>query len=408
MNILHTADWHIGKVLHKHSLQEEHKLFFEWLIKTIHEEEIDLLIVSGDIFDLSNPAAKDRQAYYNFLSRLIQVKTKIIITGGNHDSIGVLNAPRQILNALDIHVVGGASENLKDELIEIKGKNGALELIVAAVPFLRDRDLRKNDSSHQQSSRVESLRAGIKKHYDDLAQLSKELYPDIPLIGMGHLYAKGSVQSESEREIHIGNAAVIEAKIFSKSYDYLALGHIHRPQVINKNDFIRYSGSPLALSFSEKEDQKIILKLQLENGTIQPPMIIKVPKFRELKKISGSLDHVAQGLKEFVNASILPSFIEIEVTEDVFSSHILVQMENLIAQHRSSTRFNILKSNSIFKTGSRNTADLFNSGENIEDLSEQEVFAKKLESENIDLEQQDILKAAFLELLDFVHEQESL
>ena len=408
MKILHTADWHIGKVLHKQALQEEHRLFFDWLLKTIAKEEIDLLLISGDIFDLANPAAKDRELYYNFLSQLIGSKTSVIITGGNHDSIGVLNAPREVLNALNIHVIGGAKEDLRDELIEIKNEEGSLELIVAAVPYLRDRDLRQIDASHKQSSRVEAIRAGIKMHYDSLADLAKKLYPTVPLIGMGHLYTKGSITSESEREIQIGNTAAIEAKHFSDAYAYLALGHIHRPQVIDKNEYIRYSGSPIALSFSERSDEKIVIIVSIEDGKVLSPNIIPVPKFRALKKVSGSLDTVTQQLDGYKDDSTLPAFIEIEVNEDQFSTQILAQVENLIALHKTDIRFIILKSKVNFEQGSKDTADLFKSGTNVEDLTPQEVFQRKLESENATTAEQKTLKEAFSELLEYVHEQEGL
>ncbi len=408
MKILHTADWHIGKVLHKQSLQEEHKHFFDWLLKTMADEEVDLLLISGDIFDLANPAAKDRELYYNFLSQLIGTKTSVIITGGNHDSIGVLNAPSEVLSALNIHVIGGATEYPKDELIEIKGGSDSLEVVVAAVPYLRDRDLRHIDTSHKQSSRVEAIREGIKKHYDTLADLSKELYPKVPLIGMGHLYTKGSITSESEREIQIGNTAAIEAKHFSDAYAYMALGHIHRPQVIDKNEFIRYSGSPIALSFSERSDDKIVLIVSIEDGKVLSPNVVPVPKFRALKKVAGSLEKVIEQLDSYKNESTLPAFIEIEVKEDNFSSQVLAQVENLIALHKTDDRFIILKSKVNFKNGSKDTADLFKSGTNVEDLTPQEVFQRKLESENATPEEQATLKEAFSELLEYVHEQEGL
>lgn len=408
MKILHTADWHIGKVLHKQSLQEEHKLFFDWLLKTIEEKEIDLLLISGDIFDLANPAAKDRGLYYNFLSQLVGTDTTVIITGGNHDSIGVLNAPSEVLTRLKIHVIGGATEDPRDELIEIKDDADQLQVVVAAIPYLRDRDLRHNDASHKQSTRVEAIRAGIKKHYDTLAALSKDLYPKVPLIGMGHLYTKGSITSESEREIQVGNTAVIEAKHFSDAYAYMALGHIHRPQVIDKNEYIRYSGAPIALSFSERSDDKIVLIVTVEDGKVLSPNAVPVPKFRELKKVSGSLEKVTKQLDGYKNDAPLPTFIEIEVNEHNFSTQVLAQVENLITLYKSDDRFIILKSKVNFEQGSKDTADLFTSGTNVEDLSPQEVFQRKLDSENVTTEEQATLKEAFSELLEYVHEQEEL
>ncbi len=250
MKILHTADWHIGKVLHKRSLQDEFILFSEWLITTIIKEEIELLLVSGDIYDLANPSAKDRSMYFQLLRKLTELNIQIIITGGNHDSVGLLNAPKEILDVLDIHVIGGALDPIKEELIVIKNKKGDEELVIAAVPFLRDKDLRNAETDQQYANRTEAIREGIKAHYKTLATLCKEKYASLPALAMGHLYAIGADPSDSERDIHVGNAAAVDASIFS-GFDYVALGHIHRPQIIGKNEMVRYSGSPIALSFSE-------------------------------------------------------------------------------------------------------------------------------------------------------------
>lgn len=406
MNILHTADWHIGKILHKHSLEEEHHLFFDWLFQIIIDQQIDLLLVSGDIFDIANPAAKDRRLYYHFLSRLIPLKIKIIITGGNHDSIGVINAPSDVLNALDIHVIGGATADIEDELIEIRDQSGEICLIVAAVPFLRDKDLRQNDGMHQQSSRVEALRAGIKSHYDQLAELATSKYEHIPMIGMGHLYAKGVISSESEREIHIGNAAVVEAGMFSSAYNYMALGHIHRPQIINKNSFIRYSGSPIALSFSERQDQKTVLTLKLVEGQLQTPESLPIPKYRDLRKISGSLQEVRDALHKYTNERALPAFIELAISEEKYSAQTLLQVENLITEYKNHDQFKILKSKTQFESESKTTNELFQQGDKIEDLKPIEVFLKKIIAEDIPEEQQEFLLEAFQELIDIVHEKE--
>jgi len=130
LKVLHTADWHIGKVLHKYALREEFNLFLNWIYDYIEKEKIDLLLISGDIFDIANPAVKDRELYYQFLSQLIKLDIKVIITGGNHDSVGLLNAPQKVLDQLNINVIGGATENIENELIEIKNENGQIKLVV--------------------------------------------------------------------------------------------------------------------------------------------------------------------------------------------------------------------------------------------------------------------------------------
>lgn len=406
MKILHTADWHIGKVLHKYSLEEEMLLYFDWLIALIKEETIDVLLVSGDIFDLANPGAKDREIYYKLLSRLIPLDIQIVITGGNHDGIGVINAPKELLTTLNISVIGGAKENLKDELIEIKDDQGATALVIAAVPFLRDRDLRSLQKDKQYESRAMAIKDGIAQHYAQLAKLCAENYKGIPSIAMGHLFAKGVSSSDSEREIHIGNAAAVESTIFPEHFDYIALGHIHRPQIISKNEFIRYSGSPISLSFSEKEDKKGVLVIELKEGKFIAPKFIHIPKQRELKKLSGDHHAVREKLKEYKHKLNLPSLIEIEFLEDEYSSLRLAENASLVSEYQDDPNLIILKSRTSFSSGTQDTSDLFVSGENIEDLSPMDVFAKRMNLEELDESKQAELRETFAELLEMVRAEE--
>lgn len=405
MKILHTADWHIGKILHKHPLQDQLKMFFDWLYEVIEQESIDVLLVSGDVFDLANPSAKDRALYYGFLTQLSGLELQVIITGGNHDSVGFLNAPKDLLQELNITVIGGATEALADELVAVNGSGDQPELVVAAVPFLRDKDLRSRETDEQYENRTEAIREGIKKHYDELAELSKAGYPEVPALAMGHLYTIGADPSDSERDIHIGNAAAVDASAFPAHFQYVALGHIHRPQVIAKNEFIRYSGSPIALSFSEKNDHKCVLILNLENGEFSVPEVLPVPAYRELKRFAGTLEEVRSKLDAYQPEFPLQSFVEIEVKEEVFSSVMIGQVEDLKTEYADNESFTILKSKTTFSSGAKDTADLFQEGENIEDLTPTEVFAKRVESEELDLETETLLKEAYQELLESVQEE---
>ena len=406
MKILHTADWHIGKILHKHSLVQEMEMFLDWLIQTISDEGIDLLLVSGDIFDVANPSVKDRSVYYRFLSRLIGTKTQVIITGGNHDSVGLIDAPQEIFKQLNISVVGGAKSVLSNELVEVF-EDKKVKLIVAAVPFLRDKDLRNLYLDTNFENRSDALKAGIEKHYSDLSDLCEEKYKGVPALAMGHLYAKGVSTSESERDIHIGNAAAIESNIFPDRFGYIALGHIHRPQIIGGNPLIRYSGSPIALSFSEKEDQKCVLITELVEGTFITPKVVSVPKNRQLKKVSGTFNDVKSKLEAYKPDFNLKSFVELEILEKDFSVAILSEVEQLISENASSDRFIILKSKTTFENGAKDTSDLFQRGESIEDLKPLDVFDKLIEHESLSDENITIVKDAFIELLESIHHTDS-
>ena len=408
MKILHTADWHIGKVLHKESLVPEMEMFLDWLIQYLEREKVDVLLVSGDIFDVANPSVKDRGVYYHFLSRLIGSKVQVVITGGNHDSVGLIDAPQEILKHINISVIGGAKKDLKDELIEVYDTEGNVNLVVAAVSFLRDKDLRNLHADIEFENRTDALKHGISQHYSNLAELCKEEYPDIPAIAMGHLYAKGVSTSDSERDIHIGNAAAIDSDIFSDRFGYVALGHIHRPQIIGGNPMIRYSGSPIALSFSEKEDQKCVLITELKDGQFTTPEVVDVPKKRQLKKVTGSLEEVKAKLEKYNPDFELKSFMEIEITEEDFSAMLLSNVEQLISEYGTNEKFTILKSKTTFRNGAKDTSDLFERGESIEDLKPLDVFEKLLENESLSDDKNEMIKDAFIELLESIQHTDSL
>lgn len=400
MKILHTADWHLGKRLHKQELIEEHQLFFEWLIKTIKERDIDVLLIAGDVFDLSNPPTEARALYYWFLRQMIEQKCKIIITGGNHDSASMLNAPKDILSLLDIVVVGGATANIEDEILDLG------EVIICAVPYLRDMDIRQAVEAEGVNGRVEAVRNGIKNHYDNLANMCRERFVNIPIIAMGHLHAQGSVTSESEREIPIiGNLSVFGGDSFSEVFDYVALGHIHRPQRVGGKEHIRYSGSPIALSFSEKNDLKIVIELEISSGKIERIEEIPVPKFRVLKKISGDFIKVKNLLTDFSHDFILKAFIEIEVIEELYNPLLIRELNEAILVFDDEHAC-ILKHRISFINEVSTIDELFNEGQNIDDITETEILLKRLEKENgLSEEHRVLLMEAFTELLQLVKEE---
>ncbi len=397
MKILHTADWHIGKQLHKQSLSEEMDLFIEWLLSYIKKEKIDLLLISGDIFDVANPASKDREVYFKFLSILIQLGTRTIITGGNHDSIAVLNAPSVLLGHMGITVIGGAKENITEEVIEIKNKKGELEAVVVAVPFLRDKDLRRIDPNQNQDRR-EAIREGMKQHYRVLSDHCKAFQKKAPIIAMGHLYAKGATISESERDI--GNQSSINADIFTDVFDYVALGHIHRPQIVAKNEAIRYSGSPIALSFSEKSDEKSLVLIETTKTNIKDTSIVPIPKQRKLVRLSGDYDKIADQLANYKSDSTLRDFVELQVHAQSFSHSLISKVEALIGEYEDQEDFLILKHSFQFEESSKQVTDFFEENINIEEMKPEEIFETKLASEeNMEEDQKQKLKELFAEVL---------
>jgi len=311
MKLLHTSDWHLGQSFMGKSRLEEHQAFLTWLSLTIETQEIDTLIVAGDIFDTATPPNYALELYYNFLTKLSSKCKNIIITAGNHDSVATLKAPKQLLKALNIHVVASGDEN-EDEIIRIY-RDEELEGIICAVPFLRDYVVRQSLSGETMSDKETSLSEGIREHYKSVYKEALELSQnkDVPIIATGHLTTVGSKTSESERKIYIGGTLDIDSDFFASYFDYVALGHLHINQKVGR-EHIRYSGSPIPLSFSESGTQK---KVNIINFTKKDMQIteLEIPLHRALLVIRGDLESI---LTELHSVKDKETWIEVHISDD--------------------------------------------------------------------------------------------
>jgi len=284
MRLLHTADWHLGARLVERDRLAEHAAFLDWLIETLRREKIDALLLSGDVFDAANPPQEAVALYFDFLKRLADLKTvKAVITGGNHDSASHLNAPRELLRHFDVHVFGHAGENVVD-------LGGA---VIAAVPFLRERDLRQSAAGETMTAVHEQVRDAIRDHYAAQLATCRSIAGERPVIAMGHLTVLGATTSDSERDIHIGNLGAVGADIFF-GFDYTALGHLHRPQRVGGQESVRYSGSPIPLSFSEAADAKSVVVLDTQGMKIET---LPVPLSRALVRVKADRASLATDLE---------------------------------------------------------------------------------------------------------------
>lgn len=385
MKIVHTADWHIGKILHNQDLHDDIHLFFDWLLDYIKTENVDILLVSGDIFDLANPANRDIKSYYHMLYKLSLTNTKIIITGGNHDSVSHLDAPSHLLDVLNIVVIGGGRDDRNDMIVPCVDKDGQVACVILAVPFLRDKDLRPTMKASEMNTKSEVISEAIKKYYDELVELTVSKYgPEIPIIAMGHLFMQGAITSESEREIHVGNLEGLQSDIIHADIDYMALGHIHKPQTIGDKAHIRYCGSPVFLDFSEREYEKRIIVLEIENQNIKNIKPVTIPKSREFRKIVGTLIEVEMAISSYQNQNQLPAFLEVEVIEEKKDILKIQALDDLISK-AVGLDYKILKHRITFLENRTSINILQDESKTIQELSPLEVFKLKL-SENTDNE----------------------
>ncbi len=404
MKILHTADWHIGKKLHKHELSRDFDLFIQWLCETIEHQEIEVLLVSGDVFDLANPSSEARTQYYRALMDLRNLNCKIILTGGNHDSPAMLDAPREVLRELDVHIIGGLPENLEDIIIPVKNKEGKIEIVIAALPYLRDADLRTATNGHTYEDRLEAIRQGIQTSFRKAGEICQNHYPQIPAIALGHLFAAGAETSESERDIQIGNQAAFNALQFGEYFKYIALGHIHKPQRVNAAVPTYYSGSPIPLSFSERRDGKRVLLISPEENFI--PESISVPSFRKLLKVIGTLEELQEELKNLTNDSKLDSLIEVVLTEEQYDVNKIYSFDELVTNFNT-PGFEIVKHRTSFSEQTRGASELYQNSTQLEDLTPREVFLELIKKHKYEPETHRELMNAFDELLEEVQQNEN-
>lgn len=409
MLLLHTADWHLGQKFNNHQQRdEEQALALEWLLEVVRTTGATVLVVAGDVFDVSSPPISAERSYYHFLNALKTTTAcrHVVITGGNHDSPSKLNAPRELLRAFDIHVVGAAPADPADTLLTLRDAQGEVELMVAAVPFLRERDVAETVPGENATERINRIREGIARYYaavgEAASQQLAELGSRVPVVATGHLVATGASTSGEQRNIYLGNLDNISADAFPNVFDYIALGHIHRPQRVAKQERIQYSGSLIPLSFSEHREQKSVVLVELAaTGGLIRTSTLPAPMLRRLESVQGRFDAVVEALQALHDpAAPFPVWAKV-----------LLEPQDLPAdasdQLRALTRdlnIEILRLE-IDRSQSKSTAEDEEAPlEQLKLLSEETVFRRRCEAEGLSEAATEELVATFRELvatLDF-------
>lgn len=393
MKLLHTSDWHLGHKLYGRQRYQEHTDFLNWLLDCIEQHRIEVLVVAGDIFDSQTPSNQSLAMYYDFLSRAAKSCCRhIVVVGGNHDSPTLLNGPRELLNALNIHVLGRATEDINEELLVLRDSRNMAELLVLAVPYLRDQDIRSSISGESTGDKQENMLKGIAAHYAILAKqaetLQEQLPHQIPTIATGHLFCQGgkTKQGDGVRELYVGTLVQVGLDQFPTTIDYLALGHLHQAQRISGQENRRYCGAPLAMSFSEgSENKKVLLVDTANNCSVRE---IDIPVFQRLCQIQGNLAAILTTVNELrqLGESILleihyegKSLID-DLQEQI---HMAVADSKLKVLRISNQRVydHILQRSSEIRT--------------LEELSPQQVFQQCLDLNEIPKKQQQEMKQIF-------------
>jgi exonuclease SbcD len=289
MRFLHTSDWHLGQTLHNFERVHEHQCFLDWLLDTITTQQAEALLIAGDIFDNANPPAASQKQLYRFLR---QAKARaphlnIVITAGNHDSPGRLEAPGPLLEDLDITIVGhvrrlaNGDVDLESLVVPLKSRNGAIAAWCLAIPFLRPGDVPRIDTDG------DPYMEGIALLYREVLELAlARRQPGQAILALGHCHmVGGEISADSERHIVIGGAEALPAGIFDPAIAYAALGHLHKAQRVGQQAHLRYCGSPLPMSFAEVGYAHQILCVDLDGESASGITEIHVPRAVELLRV---------------------------------------------------------------------------------------------------------------------------
>ena len=405
MKILHTSDWHIGRTLYGRKRYEEFEAFLAWLAETIILEQVDAILVAGDVFDTSAPSNRAQELYYRFICRIASSSCRhVVVTAGNHDSPSFLNAPRELLRALDVHVLGNVMENPEDEVLLLNKQDGSPELIVCAVPYLRDRDIRMAEAGESIEDKEQKLSEGIRSHYAEIVALAEqkrnELGIEIPIIAMGHLFVAGgqTVDGDGVRELYVGSLAHVSSRIFPASLDYLALGHLHVPQKVSGSEVMRYSGSPLHMGFGEAKQNKSVCLIDFESKNVEV-RVVDVPVFQRLERIKGGWKEISARILE-LSATKSKAWLEVVYDGEAVIGDLRERLDAVV----TGTELEILrvKNNRIIDR----VLGQIHPEETLDDLNANEVFERCLAVHEVPEEQRPELLRAYQETLASLFEDD--
>lgn len=400
MRIIHTSDWHLGQNFYSKSRAAEHSAFLDWLLTSAQAHEVDAIIVAGDIFDTGSPPSYARELYNRFVVQLQQTGCQLVVLAGNHDSVATLNESRDILAFLKTTVVASAGH----APFILPQRDGTPGAIFCPVPFLRPRELVTSQAGHSSGEKQQLLLNAISDYYQQQYEAACALRGDrsLPIVASGHLTTVGASKSDAVRDIYIGTLEAFPASHFPP-VDYIALGHIHRAQKIGGSEHIRYSGSPIALSFDETGKSKSVNLVTFTDGQLTEVLPLPVPVTQPLAVLKGDFSSISEQLNQWRDAPQEPVvWLDIEITSDEYLHDI---------QRKIQAQTEDLPVEVLLVRRSRAQRERILAGERRETLSElqvEEVFERRLAQETLEEAQQLRLTQLFNETLHSLNGEEHL
>ncbi|SDB92273.1 exonuclease SbcCD subunit D [Acinetobacter boissieri] len=327
VHFFHTSDWHLGQLFYNYSRQFEHEQFLIWLIEQIKQKQPHALLISGDIYDVINPSSTAQKQLYQFLAEAHAVAPHMqtLMIAGNHDSGYRIEQIEPLLEKYNAKTVGlvrwRADRSLDMDRLILPIYNPQQQIVAwcIALPFLRNAEIIGfNEHTQDSQSAIEYL------HETLIEEAKKRKTDDQALIIMSHAHMQGGQESDSERCI-IGNQEALSTTLFDHGVDYVALGHLHKPQKVSQ-PFIRYSGSPIPLSFSEKNYKHQIVEVYIDPIHEQPEQrfqfsALHIPRTVAMHRLTGDLEQVMQQLKALPADKVITNIEQREYVDIEYHSN---------------------------------------------------------------------------------------
>ncbi|WP_409422530.1 exonuclease subunit SbcD [Pseudaeromonas sp. ZJS20] len=335
MRILHTSDWHLGQSFYGKSRAPEHQAFLSWLLDQVQQQGVDVLLVVGDIFDTGTPPSYARTLYNRFVVDLQATGCQLVVLGGNHDSVATLNESRELLACLNTQVVAGPAP-AEERLLRLTDRQGQPGAFLCAVPFLRARDLLSSEAGESAEDKRQALQQALTSTYLSLYEQAQRQQADylaitgrrLPILATGHLTLVGASRSESVRDLYIGTLDALPLAALPQ-FDYLALGHIHRPQQVGGCATVRYCGAPLALSFDELGQSKQVLLLEWHEDATPDITPLSVPNWQPMARLRGSVDSLCHQLAALAVPAGQRLWLDLEVTHQGYLGDLQARIEQV-------------------------------------------------------------------------------
>jgi len=403
MRILHTSDWHLGQHFMGKTRQAEHQAFIVWLLQQVRARAVDAVMIAGDVFDTGAPPSYARELFNHMVVELHHSGAALLVLGGNHDSVATLGESRPLLACLSTTVIPALEDPLERQVLVLNQRDGRPGAIVCAIPFIRPRDVMQSQAGQSAQEKQLTLQEAIHQHYQSVYQLAcakrEALGMPLPIIATGHLTTVGASASESVREIYVGALEAFPTTAFPPA-DYIALGHIHRPQKVGGREHIRYCGSPIPLSFDEANQQKEVLLVELNDQGLIGVTPLPVPCFQPLVSLKGDLDQLEAAIHEaaLLGSAEQPVWLDVIVKHDDYLSDLQTRIQTMIeGQALELLRLRRDRGNAIaaLQAAAKQTLD---------ELSPFDVFGKRLESEQLDEPLRAQLEARYRGIVDGLRE----